>query len=45
MGTLTPGKIANFVIYDRDFIDDEAESIPDAHLYRVYIDGEKVYEG
>lgn len=43
MGTLTPGKVANYVVYDRDFIHDDIESIPDAKLLHVVIDGEEAY--
>lgn len=43
MGTLTPGKIANYVVYDCDFIDDDIEKIPNAHLKHVIVDGEEVY--
>lgn len=45
MGTLTPGKVANYVVYDRDFIDDDAMEIPSANLKHVVIDGKEVYHG
>lgn len=45
LGSLTPGKIANFVVYNCDFIDDDAEKIPDAKLQHVYVDGKEVYKG
>lgn len=44
MGSLTPGKIANYVVYDCDFIDDDVEKIPNAKLQQVVVDGEVVYE-
>lgn len=44
MGSLTPGKIANYVVYNCDFIDDDAEKIPNAVLQQVVIDGEEVYK-
>lgn len=43
MGSLTPGKLANYVVYDCDFIDDDAEKIPNAKLQQVVIDGNIVY--
>ncbi len=45
MGSLTPGKLANFVVYDCDFIDDDESKIPDAKLKHVVIDGKEVYKG
>ncbi len=45
MGSLTPGKLANYVVYDCDFIDDDAEKIPNANLKHVVIDGKEVYKG
>lgn len=44
LGSLTPGKVANFVVYDTDFIDDEAKKIANAKLMKVFIDGKQVYE-
>lgn len=44
LGSLTPGKFANFVVYDTDFIDDEAQKIADAKLLNVFVDGKQVYE-
>lgn len=43
LGTLTPGKVANYVVYDCDFIDDDLEKIPNAQLKHVVVDGEEVY--
>lgn len=43
LGSLTPGKVANYVVYDCDFIDDDVEAIPYAHLHQVVIDGKEVY--
>lgn len=44
MGSLTPGKLANYVVYDCDFIDDDAEKIPKANIKHVFIDGKEVYK-
>lgn len=43
MGTLTPGKLANYVVYDVDFMHDDLEKIPNAQLQQVVIDGVPVY--
>lgn len=43
LGSLTPGKVANFVVYDKDFIDDDLKDILDARLKHVFVDGEEVY--
>lgn len=43
MGSLTPGKLANYVVYDCDFIDDDESKIPTANLKHVVIDGKEVY--
>lgn len=43
LGSLTRGKFANYVVYDVDFIDDDAEAIPSANLKHVVIDGKEVY--
>lgn len=45
MGSLTPGKLANYVVYDCDFIDDDESKIPNAKLKHVVIDGKEVYKG
>lgn len=45
MGSLTPGKLANYVVYDCDFIDDDESKIPNANLKHVVIDGKEVYKG
>lgn len=43
MGSLTPGKMANYVVYDCDFIDDDVEKIPGAVVQEVVVDGKEVY--
>lgn len=43
MGSLTPGKIANYVVYDTDFIDDDVDRFPIAKLHQVVIDGDVVF--
>lgn len=44
LGSLTPGKAANWVVYNCDFIDDDINTIPDAKLLNVVVDGEEVYK-
>lgn len=43
LGTLTPGKVANYVVYDVDFMHDDVEKIPNAQLKQVVIDGQIVF--
>lgn len=44
MGTITPGKLANFVVFDTDFLKDDIETVWDAKLQATYVDGKVVYE-
>ena len=43
LGSLEIGKIANMVVYDVDFLNDDIEKIPDAELISTIVDGEVVY--
>ncbi len=43
LGSLDIGKIANMVVYDTDFLNDDIEKIPDAKLISTIVDGEVVY--
>lgn len=45
LGSLEAGKIANATIYDKDFINDPVQEIPDAKLVATIVDGDVVYEG
>ena len=44
LGTLDIGKVANMVVYDVDFLNDDIEKIPDAKLISTIVDGEIVYK-
>ena len=44
LGTLDIGKVANMVVYDVDFLNDDVEKIPDAKLISTIVDGEIVYK-
>lgn len=43
MGSITPGKIANFVVYDVDFLKADMDAIWDAKLINTIVDGKVVY--
>lgn len=43
MGSVTPGKIANFTVFDTDFLHDDLDKIWNAKLLATYVDGEVVY--
>ena len=43
LGSLEIGKVANMVVYDVDFLNDDIEKIPDAKLISTIVDGEVVY--
>jgi len=43
LGTLHIGKIANAVVYDKNFLECDVEEIPSAKLIATIIDGEPVY--
>lgn len=42
-GSITPGKIANFVVYDTDFLKDDLSKVWNAELQATYVDGQVVY--
>lgn len=42
-GSITPGKIANFVVYDTDFLKDDLSKVWNANLQATYVDGQIVY--
>ena len=44
LGSLDIGKVANMVVYDTDFLNDDLEKIPDAKLISTIVDGEVVYK-
>lgn len=44
MGTISLGKLANFVVLDRDFMHDDFEEIENATILATIVDGEIVYE-
>lgn len=43
-GSITVGKLANFAIFDADFLHDNLDSIWDANVLATYVDGQVVYE-
>jgi len=45
LGKLSIGRIANAVVYDKNFMDCDVETIPDAKLIATLIDGQEVYKG
>ena len=44
LGSLEIGKIANMVVYDTDFLNDDIEKVKDAKLLSTIVDGEVVYK-
>jgi hypothetical protein len=42
-GTIEPGKVADFVILDRDILDEPEEMIGTCTVWRTYFDGRQVY--
>ncbi len=44
LGTIETGKIANFTVYDTDFINCDVEEIPTAKLVATLVEGEEVYK-
>jgi len=43
LGTLEPGKKADFIIVDRDFFDIEAIEIWETNVLQTWMGGEQVY--
>ena len=44
MGSISLGKIANFVVLDRDFMNDDFAEIEKAVCLATIVDGDVVYE-
>ena len=44
LGTIETGKIANFTVYDTDFVNCDVEEIPTAKLVATLVEGEEVYK-
>ena len=44
MGSLTPGKVADFVVLDQDIMRVAAEQVLDTHVLATYVGGKAVYE-
>jgi predicted amidohydrolase YtcJ len=45
VGSISPGKYADFVVMDRDWIAAPAESIMQTAIVATYLGGSRVYEG
>ncbi|TWI99380.1 hypothetical protein JN11_02697 [Mucilaginibacter frigoritolerans] len=43
-GSIEPGKYADFVILDNDIMKASGNQLPNVHVLKTYINGEKVYE-
>jgi predicted amidohydrolase YtcJ len=43
MGSISLGKIANFTVFDRDFMHDDFADIEKASCLATIVDGEEVY--
>lgn len=43
MGSIAPGKIANFAIFNTNFLKDDLDALWDAQLQATYVDGKVVY--
>lgn len=43
LGMLAPGYVANMVVFDKDFLEDDLESIAQAKLIATIVDGKTVY--
>jgi predicted amidohydrolase YtcJ len=44
MGSLSPGKYADFVVLDQDIMRVPVEEILDTHVVATYVGGKAVYE-
>lgn len=42
-GSITAGKLANFVVFDADFLHDDLNAVWDAEALATYVDGKVVY--
>ena len=45
LGSITPGKYADFVVMDRDWMAAPAESIMETRIAATYLAGQRVYDG
>lgn len=45
LGTLRCGSVANMTVFDKNFLKDDINTIPDSKLIATVIDGEEVYRG
>ncbi len=43
-GSLTPGKVADFIVIDRDIMTCDLADIPQTRVYRTVIGGATVFE-
>ncbi len=44
LGSITPGKIANFTVVDKDFLECKTEELLDAQIIATIVDGDIVYK-
>ena len=44
IGSIEPGKFADFVVMDRDIYSSEEKNIPEARILETWINGERVYK-
>ncbi|HTU23292.1 MAG TPA: amidohydrolase family protein, partial [Gemmataceae bacterium] len=44
VGSLETGKLADFIVLDRDLLTCPVDDIKDTHVMRTYIDGKLVYQ-
>lgn len=44
LGSITPGKVANFAVVDADFIDGDIMQFPEAKIIATIVDGNVVYK-
>lgn len=45
MGSLAVGKLANMVVFDKNFLTDSLEDVAEARLISTIVDGEEVFKG
>lgn len=43
MGSIECGKLANFAVLDKDFLEDDINTIPDGKVVATIVDGNVVY--
>ncbi|MEW6156755.1 MAG: amidohydrolase family protein, partial [Verrucomicrobiota bacterium] len=44
IGSLEPGKLADFIVLDRDLLNCAVDDIRSAQVLATYVDGQRVYE-